>query len=181
MEEGKYYHIYNRGINREVIFKEEKNYQFFLQKYDQYLTPLVETYCYCLMPTHFHLFVRIREGKQEQLIIKAFKDFFISYAKAMNKVYGRTGSLFQNKFKKKEIEDDAYFSMIIAYLHLNPTRAGLVDRMDEWKYSSYRTITSGQPTRICRDEVIAWFGGLDQFVKFHESFQVNDSIKSLLF
>ena len=63
MEESAYYHIYNRGNNKENIFTEEDNYIYFLSKYDKYLGNLVDTYSYCLMPNHFHLLIKVKEVK----------------------------------------------------------------------------------------------------------------------
>jgi len=62
MFEGNFYHIYNRGNNRENIFFEENNYYYFLEKYDKYLTNYLETFAYCLLPNHFHLLVRVKEN-----------------------------------------------------------------------------------------------------------------------
>lgn len=66
-----YYHIYNRANGSEKIFLNEENYLFFLQKYIEYIHPIAETYCYCLMPNHFHFLIKIRE---EQLLIEYFKN-----------------------------------------------------------------------------------------------------------
>lgn len=181
MEAGKYYHVYNRGVNREDIFKEDKNYDYFLERYGHYLANYVDTLCYCLMPNHFHLFVRIKNQVETHEVIKAFKNFFISYAKAINKNYNRTGSLFQNKFKKKEIDSDSYFSMIIVYLHLNPVRAGLAKLPQDWKYSSYRALTGDKHTQICRNEVLDWFGGRNKFLEFHESFQAEEQVRNRIY
>ncbi|HSM57092.1 MAG TPA: hypothetical protein VK879_13145 [Candidatus Sulfomarinibacteraceae bacterium] len=60
---GTYYHIYNRGINDEIIFKEERNYPFFLKKMAHYILPVAEVYAYCLLPNHFHLLVRTHDDQ----------------------------------------------------------------------------------------------------------------------
>ena len=57
---GDFYHIYNRGNNRETIFRTAENYRFFLERYVYYIEPIAATYAYCLLPNHFHLFVGIR-------------------------------------------------------------------------------------------------------------------------
>jgi putative transposase len=62
MEQGKYYHVYNRGNNRENIFREKENYWYFLRLHDKYIRPVAQTYAWCLMPNHFHLLVRIKEN-----------------------------------------------------------------------------------------------------------------------
>jgi len=103
MNEGTFYHIYNRGINRGLIFLEPRNYEFFLRKLGSYTFPFIDIYSYCLMPNHFHLLAKTKERKHmfasdefKQApakltpIEKAFRDFFISYAKTINKKYDRT-------------------------------------------------------------------------------------------
>jgi REP element-mobilizing transposase RayT len=129
---------------------------------------------YCLMPNHFHLPVRIKvlAGIPEQEISKAvarsFKNFLISYAKAINKKYDRTGALFQPKFKRKEVDNDFYFSWLIQYIHLNPVKAGLCKDFSDWVYSSYNAIVSEKPTKILVKEVREWFGGLNEFIRIHK-------------
>ena len=59
---GAYYHIYNRGINRENVFREERNYRYFLELYAKHIEPVAETYAYCLLKNHFHVLVRTREA-----------------------------------------------------------------------------------------------------------------------
>ena len=59
-----FYHIYNRGINGENIFKEEKNYSYFLERYAHYIEPFSETYAYCLLKNHFHLLIRTRSENE---------------------------------------------------------------------------------------------------------------------
>jgi putative transposase len=55
------YHIYNRANGSEKLFLSDDNYRYFLKKYDEYTTPIVDTFCYCLMPNHFHFLVRVKE------------------------------------------------------------------------------------------------------------------------
>jgi putative transposase len=61
---GEHYHIYNRGNNRERIFYEQRNYAFFLLRLRQHLSPVLDVVAYCLMPTHYHLLVRIRQTSE---------------------------------------------------------------------------------------------------------------------
>ena len=60
-EAGKYYHIYNRGIDRKAIFKQNENYEFFLTRIGKYLSAVLDLYAYCLLKNHFHLMVRIKD------------------------------------------------------------------------------------------------------------------------
>ncbi len=149
IEPGKYYHIFNRGNNREDLFKEEKNYLYFLKLYEHHIEPVAETYAYCLMRNHFHLLVKIKdlkhlpcfgnlEGVQtlEHILdhkhppglkdmkgveksfdgdlkdvltpnpSRAFSNLFNAYTKSINKMYGRTGSLFEKNFHRIEVTSD---------------------------------------------------------------------------
>ena len=98
---GEYYHLYNRGNNRERIFYERENYGFFIRRLRKHLVPVLGLVAYVLMPTHYHLFVQVRQTAQTSEVSetsevsKAMMRFSVSYTKAMNKRYDRVGSLFQ--------------------------------------------------------------------------------------
>lgn len=64
LQHGKYYHIYNRGNNREDLFKVSDNYQHFLKLYEKYISPIADTYAWVLMKNHFHLLVRIKDEEE---------------------------------------------------------------------------------------------------------------------
>ncbi len=183
MLENQIYHIYNRGNNRESIFFEEDNYQFFLSRFRFYLKEQITVYAYCLMPNHFHFLLKVNELKvqtdneSKKLVTaklspleKSFRDFFISYSKTINKTYIRAGSLFQYKFKRKLITDNAYLNNIVAYIHMNPVRAGLVNEAEDWSYSSYKLFLKDEVDilKIDKPEVINWFRGIDNFKDFHK-------------
>ena len=173
-----YYHIYNRGNNKNLIFFEDDNYTFFLNQFKKYVTPFCEVYSYCLMPNHFHFFIRVNVQEPFE---KGIKNFFISYSKAINKKYDRVGSLFQGRYKVSEITSESYFTRIITYIHQNPLVAGLVKNMEDYKYSSYPAYLSDKETIIQRSEVLSWFGGLDGFINDHQipvdEFEINKRLK----
>ena len=75
MEPGSYYHIYNRSINHEPLFREDENYRFFLRQYKYYLHEHVDTYAYCLMSAHFHFAIRVKERSPLQPDYKSREDF----------------------------------------------------------------------------------------------------------
>lgn len=158
------------------------------------------------MPNHFHFLIKIKEYQTSEVsktsevfptktsealkrgskkltpVEKAFKDFFISYAKSINKAYKRTGSLFQSKFKRKEITDNSYFTTIIQYIHANPLKAKLCSAYDEYKYSSYKAITDTGITKIKRTEVLEWFGNRKVFIKVHEEIKLEvEKIEQFIF
>ena len=131
------YHIYNRTINNEPLFRERENFRFFLTKYRQYCAPFLDTLAYCLMPTHFHFLVYIHSEETTKLQ-KHIGVMLSSYTQAYNKRYRRHGNLFQASTKAKPVNDTAYLSTVAAYIHNNPIRSQLVQSPEEWEFSSYR-------------------------------------------
>ena len=180
LEFGVIYHIYNRGNNGETIFPEERNYKYFMQLYGKYIAPIADTFAYCLLRNHFHFLVRIKDlpvdqergcSKQPRSfrpISKQFATFFDTYTKAINKAPSRTGRLFEDRFKRKPVTDNAYFTALITYIHQNPQKHGFVEDYRDWPYSSYSAIFSYKPTHLARDEVLRWFDDRQGFVSFHD-------------
>ena len=164
--ENKLYHIYNRGNGNENIFYENDNYYYFLRLYDKYLSESVDTFAYCLLPDHFHLLVRIGIDNPET-VSEHFRKFFISYSMSINKQEKRRGNLFQRGFKRKIIDDERYYYAAVYYLHKNPIHHGLVKDFREYKFSSYTSLAGSSKTKLCRDEVLTWFGGKKNFVDYH--------------
>lgn len=178
---GAYYHICNRGNNSEPIFLDGRNPSYFLTLYAKYVAPVAETYAYCLVPNHFHLLVRIRdfeepsESEAERTRPApaapnpslAFSKLFSTYAKAINREYGRTGSLFEKPFQRRQVDSDGYFASLVAYVHRNPQKHRFVADFREWPLSSYHTILATGATRLERAAVLEWFGGREQFVAAH--------------
>ena len=132
---GNYYHLYNRGVNRQPIFFNQENWRFFIRKMRQYFLPdLLDVLAYCLMPNHYHILVYL---KTENISDKVMQPFGTSYVKAVNKQQKRVGPLYQGPFKARHVDSEDYLVCLTRYIHLNPVRARLVDRPAEWPYSSY--------------------------------------------
>ena len=140
-----YYHFYNRGNNRQAIFFEPDNYLYFLGGVKKYLVPVVNIIAYCLMPTHYHILVRVMLQTSEVLetsevsaqVSLAMQKFLISYTKAINKRFARVGSLFQGQFQAKPIETYSHLLNLCVYTHANPVKDGLVALPEDWIYSNY--------------------------------------------
>jgi putative transposase len=181
-----YYHIYNRGNNREDLFREERNYRYFLRLYARHVYPIADTFAYCLMRNHFHLLVRIKETSQVSETCEVFKpsqhfsNLFNAYTKAINKAYGRTGSLFEERFGRIEVASEAHFVNLIFYIHFNPQKHGFVDDFREWPWSSYGALRATAATKLKRTEVISWFGGQNQFEEFHRGMVDEKAMAALI-
>lgn len=183
---GQYYHIYNRGNNKENIFIEEKNYEYFLNLYWKHIPPVADTYAFCLLKNHFHLLVRIKDetdltgfqnlsGLNPKKLHLPFSHLFNAYIKAINKSYNRTGSLFQKPFKRKLITNQAHLTQTVIYIHKNPQAHGFVDDFRDWKYSSYHFLIESQNTQLQQVEVLAWFGDQKRFEQDHEK-EINQTL-----
>ena len=168
-EANKTFHLYSRSIGNQNLFLSDGNYIYFLEKYAHYCGDCFETIAYCLLPNHFHFFVRVKSNQEDKEIVKSFSNFLNSYAKAFNKAMGRSGSLFQRKFKRKLVDNDSYLSRIILYIHLNPIKHGLVKKAKDWKYSSFGAYYSDKPSKISKELGLGWFGGISEFLKIHEN------------
>jgi hypothetical protein len=110
----------------------------------------------------------VKEDVPEKKISQAFSNCFNAYAKSINRSYNRTGSLFQERFGRKEIQRDGYYGWIIFYIHSNPQKHGFTKDFRIYKYSSYQSLLSNSPTLLKRNAVLEWFGNKEGFVKFHE-------------
>lgn len=140
-----YYHVYNRGADKRVIFIDDQDYSTFLSLFKRYLDPYnedayrgncysslvdkVEIVAFCLMPNHFHLLLYQIEIDSITCLMRAVCS---SYGNYFNKKYKRTGSLFQGIFKAVRIENDGYLQYISRYIHRNPS-----DYLG-WEWSSLR-------------------------------------------
>ena len=187
LEPGKYYHIYHRGNNGGNIFIEERNYTYFMNLYTRYIDPIADTFAYCLLRNHFHLGARIKEdlaGLQDLRGLKnpgqQFSNFFNAYSKSINHAYGRTGSLFENRYRRKEVTTDGYFQRLIHYIHWNPQKHGFVPDFRDYPYSSYHLFLTDKPTFVKRVEVLDWFGGQDGFVRQHRDYADEKDLQDVL-
>ena len=116
----------------------------------------------------------------QSLIWRAFSNLFSTYTKAINKAYQRSGSLFEKPFKCKPVTDDGYFKVLVAYIHQNPQKHGLIDDYRDWPCSSYEAMISEKPTQLPREEILSWFDGSSGLVQYHETIADFREIASLV-
>ena len=137
------YHVMMRGINHQTIFEdEEDNYQFINTldrmrvRYDDEGNACGRNCCYyayCLMGNHFHLLIRERDERVGETI----KRIASSYVYYYNRKYGRDGHLFKERFKSEPVNDMAYFTVLLRYIHQNPVKAGIVEKVKDYEFSSW--------------------------------------------
>ena len=148
---GEFYHLYNRGTEKRIIFKDTHDYRHFLflmyicnstrsielrkigENFDRGET-LVDIGVYCLMPNHFHILVH---EKKEGGISKYMLKLMTSYSMYFNKKYKRTGKLYEGVFKSVHANTDRYLKYLYSYIHLNPAK--LIDK--KWKEGKSKNTT----------------------------------------
>jgi len=187
LEEGKYYHFFNRGNNSQKVFFEPENYLYFLRLLDKYIKPVANIYSYCLLKTHYHIVVRIKPMEEVDLeslsystVSKAkklsatsqFSNLFNAYTQAINKKYQRTGNLFEYRFHRKGITTDEYLIHAILYVHSNPNKHKICKTIEEYTWSSYNGIATNEYRNIDYDTVLKLFGGVDNFKFAHQSIEI---------
>lgn len=166
---------------------EAENYRFFLKKYLLHISPVAETFVYCLLPNHFHFLIRIKNvdqirhafrkvkkkkrftaGLASDFIMERFSNFLNSYAKSFNKKYDRYGGLFIDMMRRVEINDEGQFGAAIFYIHTNAIHHNICKTIEQWPWSSYHSILSSGDTNLLRNEILNWFGGCKPFIQFHK-------------
>jgi putative transposase len=173
---GHFYHIFNRGIDSCNLFKDSENYTYFLDIYDQYISPVADTFAWALMPNHFHFLIRIKDvsdltGFQNLSGLRPphqyFSNLFNAYTKSINKRFLRHGALFEHPFKRKAVEDREYLKQVLLYIHNNPVHHGFCNHPVDYPWISYLTFISLKPTKLQRDSVISWFDDAASFKHLH--------------
>jgi putative transposase len=176
--EAEFYHLYNRGNNKQPIFFTPENYLFFIKKIRVHLQPVCSIISYCLMPNHFHLIIQINErsvatrnsfgGKPIQELSFRIGILLSSYSQAINKQQKTSGSLFQQKTKAKLLSEQVmasrenYIEGCFFYVHNNPLEAGLVTDLKDWPYSSFLDYTGARKGTLCNKEVLFSLTGLSE-------------------
>ena len=160
-----YYHIFNRGADKQKIFYEQENYSYFLRL----LKPLVKHYnfnmiVYCLMPNHFHFLIKLNENLNVGSFMSRFLD---SYVTAFNNRYNRSGFLFKERYKSILVEKEEYLKYLCRYIHRNPLKANLVNKIEQWPWSNYFECVGERTGCLCdKNFIISCFSSQKQYKEF---------------
>ena len=191
-QEEKIYHIYNRGNNKQKIFFVVDNYYFFLRKVQKELSSYASILAYCLMPNHFHLMVYVkpiptglttlsRQTSNSLIIhplVRKIGTLLSSYTRAINIQENRTGSLFQQKTKSKclNCEESSFLQVLtcLHYIHQNPLRARLVNKLEDWQYSSFNEYADKDNSGLCDKNFVFQVLNIDLNKFYNESYDAID-------
>lgn len=184
----KLYHLYNRGNNRQKIFFNRDNYIFFLKKIRTHLFPHCNLFAYCLMPNHFHLLIQANEKSLEldkndkSIFSGGLRTLLSSYTRAINIQEKRTGSLFtQNTHVKSLDSNDDYGLTCFNYIHQNPYSAKLVDKIEDWEFSSFKDYAGRRNGTLCNQIEAQKYLTMDFENFYQQSYQMiaEDKLKSI--
>jgi len=154
-----FYHVFNRGNNKQKLFFHDENYQYFLRKIGNYLCPNCRVIAYCLMPNHFHLLIYVENvtnlpSGTMQILERKIGTMQSSYTRAINIQEKRTGSLFQAKCKVLEVSTE-HAAACFHYIHKNPLKAELCRSLEAWTHSSFNEYLDPDTCEkcICHKEI----------------------------
>ena len=139
-------HVIHRGNNRAECFFRDEDRAFYLFHLDRILPRAdCRLHAYCLMSNHLHLLLTAKAATGCGLLMKAIAQLYAQY---VNRNYGRSGYLWESRFKSCLVQSEGYVLSCYRYIELNPVRAGLVRRPDEYRWSSYAANAKGQASSL---------------------------------
>jgi REP element-mobilizing transposase RayT len=167
---GAAYHITTRGNHRNDIFKDEEDFQVYLtqveENFDYYNYLSYQLIAYCLMDNHVHLIIKT----DKEPLTRFMRRLNSIYTKYFNKKYNYIGHLFQDKYFSELIEDDKQMLETSRYVHLNPVKANMVEKPEEYKWSSYSMFIGKSPKKLVSSEIILSYFNNKYKHKLYEEF-----------
>ena len=161
---GLLYHVIARGNQRQPTFLDDADYAAYLRRLALYRERYgMRLHAYCLMPNHVHLLVRTADTP----LAKFMQGLQQSYTLRFNRLYGKVGHLFQGRYRAIVCESEQYLLTLVRYIHLNPVRAGLTGRPEEYPYSGHRTYLTEESTALLDPApVLSLIGGSTAYAHF---------------
>jgi putative transposase len=166
--EGAWYHVMNRGLSRQLIYKCDEHRNIFLELLAEIHQRFgVQIHAYCLMGNHYHLLLHTPKSN----LSRAMRHLDGVYTQKFNKKVGRDGALFRGRYKSILIDEDNYLLQVNRYIHLNPVAAGLVITAQDYRWSSYQLYIGKKtvPSWLYCNHVLSQFGEnrtLENYIKF---------------
>jgi len=134
-------HVYNRANAGALLFRSGSDYEWFERKSSEIGLPDVCLIpAWCLMPTHFHYYVKFKSDSDFSRIMQRLE---LAYAKHFNRKFKSHGHVFEGPFKSKPITKELHAIALCRYIHFNPIKNGLVSKPEDWPYSNYRDVITG--------------------------------------
>jgi len=152
-------HLIQRGNNRQACFFADEDYRFYLDWLTEHAGKTgCRVHAYVLMTNHVHLLVSADHAEAPGALMKALGQRYVQY---VNRVYRRSGTLWEGRFRSCPIQEEDYLLACQRYIELNPVRAGMVEHPGEYRWSSYRANGQGEDNALVRPHVLYGALGLD--------------------
>ena len=162
------YHILFRGVNQQNIFEEASDFEKLKETIATVKQDLhFEIYAYCFMNNHVHIVLKEKSLGDISLIMKRI---LTKYARWYNIKYGRSGALIANRYKSVPVEIDEYFLQLIRYVHQNPIKAGIAEKVEDYPYSSF--IEYINESDLTNTDFLLQMISLKEFVDYHEEIEI---------
>ena len=165
-----YYHVTLRGNRKEAIFREEMDYWILLKIIMDTIKHYKNQFyinCFCFMTNHIHLLLYIKE-ENISLIMNRINNMYTRY---FNKKYDLNGHLFEGRFNSEIISNDSYLLEVSRYIHLNPVRANIVSRPEDYNFSSYKMYIGHDKERFIKaEDILGYFVNTKCKREFYKDF-----------
>ena len=168
--EGAYYHLMSRGNDGQHIYLNAGDRRLFLETISDMSDRFeIDVFAYVLMHNHYHLLIRTNRAN----LTKAMHWLGTTYTRRFNNRNQKRGHLFQGRYKSILIQNDAYVMKLSCYIHRNPLKAGIVDRLVEYKWSSYRAYAYGKdaPDWLGTELILSHFKGSNRHARYRKKVQ----------
>jgi REP element-mobilizing transposase RayT len=168
--DGAFYHILSRGNERKDIFLDDKDRRTFLSVIGEMSERFeINLFAYVLMTNHYHLLIRTQHAN----LSKAMQWLGVTYTRRFNNRHSRSGHLFEGRFKSIIVQNDAYMMQLSCYIHRNPQRAGIVKRLADYMWSSYRAYAYGRaaPVWLSTELILDQFPSSERHKNYREKVQ----------
>lgn len=192
-----YYHLVCKSIDGLDLFKEEIDYQVFIQRFYQFTADLLDVWSYSLLTNHTHHIIKVKplhsiieniksiplqtrsmksllayptsEEFFTGMVERQMNSFLVSYSNYTNNKYERKGGLFQRPFRRIQVNDDSHLQQAIIYVHANAQKHKIVSDFRNHPYTSYAGILNSRSNIVDYESVLNFFGGAEQFARIHKS------------
>lgn len=150
---GAVYHVVNRGVEQRVIFADKTDYASFLTLLERLHASFgFRVHSYCLMPNHYHLYLETPQGDLPRLM----QQLDGRYTQRFNRCHRRSGPLFLGRYKALLVDKEAYSLAVSRYIHLNPVKAKLVRKPEDYAWSSYATFFGQRSPAVFQETHGSW-------------------------
>ena len=168
--EGALYHILSRGNEQKDIFYDDQDRLLFLATIGEMSERFeIDVFAYVLMGNHYHLLLKTNRAN----LSKSMQWLGVTYTRRFNLRHFRSGHLFQGRFKSIIVQNDAYLMRLSCYIHRNPLRAGIVKRLADYRWSSYKAYAYGDkaPEWLITKQIFSQFKGIDKYKAYRGKVQ----------